>query len=309
MDKNNTPKLQEAMRAYLKGSYETAFNMFCELAWGNNSRAMYFLGMFFDNPNLLFGKIEGVNVVKLSREVSGAWYKLGASRGDPLATLVYVRNEIIEKRTSIHKFNDCFEAVKTMAIEGDAFAQMEMYYTYRDASHYENKYANYLKKDNKEEFKWLREAADSGSPEGMVKLGTCYDGGYYAYGVVSDYKEAIRWYQKAAELNNSRAMYNLGILYSNGRGVQQDHSEAFKWYMKSAELGDVEAMLKLGAAYENDLGVVKSYGEAFKWYMKASGTGHGRGVEGLAKVERLLVNHLNATPQIFNLLGFLKNMK
>ena len=105
------------------------------------------------------------------------------------------------------------------------------------------------------------------------------------------------------------AMYNLGILYSNGRGVQQDHSEAFKWYMKSAEFGDVEAMLKLGSAYENGLGVVKSYGEAFKWYMKASGTGHGRGVEGLAKVERLLVNHLNATPQIFNFLGFLKNMK
>lgn len=231
MDKNNTPKLQEAMRAYLKGSYETAFNMFFELAWGNNSRAMYFLGMFFDNPNSLFGKIEGVNVVKLSREVSGAWYKLGASRGDPLATLVYIRNEIIEKKTSIHKFNDCFEAVKTMAIEGDVFAIMEMYYTYRDASNYENKYANYLKKDNKEEFKWLREAAESGSPEGMVKLGTCYDGGYYAYGVVSDYKEAIRWYQKAAELNNSRAMYNLGILYSNGSGVQQDHSEAFKWYM------------------------------------------------------------------------------
>ena len=75
--------------------------------------------------------------------MSGAWYKLGASRGDPLATLVYIRNEIIEKKTSIHKFNDCFEAVKTMAIEGDAFAQMEMYYTYRDASNYENKYERF----------------------------------------------------------------------------------------------------------------------------------------------------------------------
>ena len=58
--------------------------------------------------------------------------------------LVCVRNEIKEKRTSIHKFNDCFEAVKTMAIEGDAFAQMEIYYTYRDASNYENKYEKFL---------------------------------------------------------------------------------------------------------------------------------------------------------------------
>ena len=299
MDKNNTPKLQEAMRAYLKGSYETAFNMFCELAWGNNSRAMYFLGMFFDNPNSLFGKIEGVNVVKLSREMSSAWYKLGASRNDALATLAFIRNELKEKKTSIRIFNDCFETVRTMAIKGDVFAKMEMYYTYRDVSNYENKYANYLKKDNQEEFKWLREAAESGSPEGMVKLGSCYDGGYYAYSVVSDYKEAVRWYQKAAKLNNSRAMYYLGILYSQGRGVQQNHSEAMKWYMKSAELSDVEAMLKLGSAYENGLGVAKNYGEAFRWYMKAAGTGHGRGVAGLSKVERLLIKNLNATTPIF----------
>ena len=50
MDKNNTPKLQDAMKAYLEGNYETAYNLFLELAWDNNGRAMYFLGMFFDNP-------------------------------------------------------------------------------------------------------------------------------------------------------------------------------------------------------------------------------------------------------------------
>ncbi len=306
MDKIYTPKLQEAMKAYLKGDYETAYILFCELAWENNGRAMFFLGMFFDSTNSLFGRIEGVNIVKLSSEMSSAWYKLGADRNDALATLAYIRNELKEKKTSIRKFNECFEAVRAMAIEGDVFAKMEMYYTYRDASNYENKYANHLKKDNKEEFKWLREAAESGSPEGMVKLGTCYDGGYYAYGVVSDYKEAVRWYQKAAELNNSRAMYHLGILHSRGRGVPQDHSEAIKWYMRSAELGDIEAMLELGAVYEEGLGVEKNCGEAFRWYMKASGTGHGRGVAGLSKAERLLIKNLNASTPVFKAFCFPK---
>lgn len=302
MDKIYTPKLQEAMKAYLQGNYETAYILFCELAWENNGRAMYFLGMFFDSPNYLFGRIEGVNVVKPYREMSSAWYKLGASRGDMLATLAYIRNESKQKKASIRKFNDCFEAVRTMAIEGDVFAKMEMYYTYRDASkNYENKFANYLKKDYKEELKWLCEAAGAGSPEGMVQLGSCYDGGYYAYGVASDYKEAVRWYQKAAELNNSRAMHCLGILYSRGRGVQQDHSEAFKWYMKSAELGDVEAMLELGTVYEEGLGVEKNCGEAFRWYMKAYGTDYGRGVAGLSKVEKMLINNLNATAPIFKM--------
>jgi len=297
--KFDTPKLQDAMKAYLKGNYETAYILFCELAWENNGRAMYFLGMFFDSPNRLFGRIEGVNVVKPYGEMSSTWYKLGASRGDALATLAYIRYELRQKKASIRKFNDCFEAVKTMAIEGDVFAKMEMYYTYRDASNnYENKFANYLKKDYKEEFKWLREAAEAGSPEGMVQLGYCYDGGYYAMGVKSDYKEAFRWYLKAAELNNSRAMYHLGILYSRGRGVQQNHSEAFKWYMKSAELGYIEAMLKLGAVYEEGLGVEKNNGEAFRWYMQAYGTDHGCGVPGLSKVEKMLIKNLNAKAPI-----------
>lgn len=261
MDKNNTPKLQEAMSAYLKGSYETAFNMFCELAFDNNGRAMYFLGKFYE-------VIPGVNIVKQRYELRDTWYKLGASRGDALATLAYIRAKLKltakKNGISIKVFNNCFETVRTKAIEGDAFAKMEMYYTYSDASIYEDYYNKYLNEDYKEEFKWLCEAAETGSPEGMVKLGTCYDGGYYVYGVVSDYKEAIRWYQKAAELNNSMAMYYLGILYSNGRGVQQDHSEAFKWYMKSAELGDVDAMLKLGTAYEDGLGVEKELWRSFK---------------------------------------------
>ena len=34
----DTPELQEAMQAYLKGNYETAYNMFCELAGENNGR-------------------------------------------------------------------------------------------------------------------------------------------------------------------------------------------------------------------------------------------------------------------------------
>ena len=99
----------------------------------------------------------------------------------------------------------------------------------------------------------------------------------------------------------NRAMYHLGILYSQGRGVQQNHSEACRWYMKSAELGDVEAMLKLGSAYENGLGVDYNYGEAFRWYMKAAGTGHGRGVEGLSKAERLLIKNLNASTPVFKM--------
>ena len=248
MDKINTPKLQDAMNAYLKGSYETAFNMFCELAFDNNGRAMYFLGKFYEG-------IPGVNIVKQRYELRDTWYKLGASRGDALATLAYIRAKLkltAKNGISIKVFNNCFETVRTTAIEGDAFAKMEMYYTYSDASIYEDCYKKYLIKDYKEEFKWLREAAEAGSPEGMVKLGTCYDGGYYVYGVVSEYKEAIRWYQKAAEL------------------------------------GDVDAMLKLGTAYEDGLGVEKNYGEASRWYQKAYDSGWGHSVQGKSRLEKLL---------------------
>ena len=145
MDKNNTPKLQEAMSAYLKGSYETAFNMFCELAFDNNGRAMYFLGKFYE-------VIPGVNIVKQRYELRDTWYKLGASRGDALATLAYIRAKLkltAKNGISIKVFNNCFETVRTKAIEGDAFAKMEMYYTYSDASIYEDYYNKYLNEDYK----------------------------------------------------------------------------------------------------------------------------------------------------------------
>jgi hypothetical protein len=267
----DTPKLKEAIQAYLKGNYETAYNMFCGLAFENNGRAMYFLGKFFDG-------IEGVNVVEPKDEISGKWYKLGASRGDALATLI---NYLIPGNIAYFKrlgdsaqidFKDCFEAVKTMAIEGDAFAQMEIYEAYCGL----RMYHYCIEGDDKEAFKWLCKAAESGNPDGMFVLGRCYDRDWHItstknpFHVENDFEKACRWYQKAAELNNSRAMSYLGELYSKGRGVQQNHNEAFKWYMKAAGLGDPEAMLNLGVAYEEGLGVEKNYGEAFRWYQKAS---------------------------------------
>jgi len=263
----DTPELQEAMQAYLKGNYETAYNMFCELAGENNGRAMYFLGKFF------YG-IEGVNVVEPSGEISSAWYKLGASKGDALATLASIEGFLnIEHYVELGDgttdgFKDSLEAVVSMAAEGDVFAKMELYHICRD---FMRKYV-----EEKEAFSWLREAAESGNPDAMFQLGECYDRGWpvksnnkNAFHVENDYEEACRWYQKAAELNNSSAMLNLGKLYSEGRGVQQNHGEAFKWYMKAAELGDPEAMLNLGIAYEEGLGVEKNYGKAFRWYQKA----------------------------------------
>lgn len=281
----DTPKLQEAMQSYLKGNYETAYNMFCELAGKNNGRAMYFLGKFF------YG-IEGVNVVEPSGEISKAWYKLGASKGDALATLANIEGfhdiqhyvELGDGTTD--GFKDSLEAVVSMAAEGDVFAKMELFYTYRDFMRY------YV--DEKEAFSWLREAAESGNPDAMFELGSCYDRGWAvksnkegAFHVENDFEKACYWYQKAAESNNSRAMLYLGELYSEGRGVQQSHSEAFKWYMKAAECGDPEAMLNLGIAYEEGLDVERNYGEAFKWYQKASEPEYCKS-EAETKIEELL---------------------
>ncbi len=249
----DTPKLQEATKAYLTGNYEAAFNLFCELAGENNGRAMYFLGCFYDG-------IKGVNVVKQSFGMSNAWFKLGAGRGDALATLRVLEDVDFkaEGNTSVSEFNDCLDAVKAMAMEGNAFAKMEMYYTYV--------FSNHVKRNDKEAFKWCREAAEAGNPDGMMQLGFCYAGGW---GVGKDYEEARRWYQKAAELNNSKAMLFLGILYGEGCGVKQDQEEALKWYRKAAKLGERGAMFDLGVAYEGGFVVKKNYGKAVRWFQKA----------------------------------------
>ena len=119
----------------------------------------------------------------------------------------------------------------------------------------------------------FRRGAEAGDPQGMYKLGVCYDFG--EGGLTEDDAKAVELYQKAAEVGNARAMYNLAqaYVYHQG-GLTKDESKAVEWYKKAAEAGEATAMYELGYAYEYGKGgLTKDTSKAVEWYKKAAEAG------------------------------------
>ncbi|CDF05801.1 stress protein [Megasphaera elsdenii CAG:570] len=84
------------------------------------------------------------------------------------------------------------------ADQGNAVAQNNLGYCYRNGEGVEQDYA--------EAVKWGRKAADQGNAVAQNNLGYCYQNGE---GVKQDKKEAAKWYQKAADQGNKDAQKNL----------------------------------------------------------------------------------------------------
>lgn len=121
-----------------------------------------------------------------------------------------------------------------------------------------------------------RRAADMGDPQGMYKLGVCYDFG--KGGLTKDTSKAMdmEWYQKAAEAGNARAMYKLGICYWKCcyGGIRKAEAKAMEWYQKAAEAGYATAMCQLGLCYKYGYGeITKDMSKAVEWYQKAAEAG------------------------------------
>lgn len=111
------------------------------------------------------------------------------------------------------------EFARSRAEWGDTRAQLWM------AALYSEGYGG-APKDVEEALRWLRQAAEQGSPEGQWQLGFAYVDGE---GVVQDTEEAAKWYRRAAEQNDPMGQVSLGYMYLEGNGVPKNRIEAYKW--------------------------------------------------------------------------------
>ena len=131
-----------------------------------------------------------------------------------------------------------------------------------------------LTKDEAKAVEWYQKAAEAGSVRAMCSLGFCYAFGQG--GLTRDEAKAVEWYQKAAEAGNAGAMCNLGHCYEYGKGgLTMDDATAVEWYQKAAEAGETTAMCKLGYYYKYGRGgLTKDGTKAVEWYQKAAEAGY-----------------------------------
>lgn len=147
-------------------------------------------------------------------------------------------------------------------------------------------------------------AASKGNPQGLYRLGYCYESGmgvkkdeskalqYYTlssdkgYGLAQmvlggryqaglcglkvDYQKAFSLYTKAAQQNVLGAKTYLAKLYLDGMGVSKDFNKALKLLKEEADLGASLALFTLAQLYENGEGVARDYRKAVTYYEKVA---------------------------------------
>ena len=123
-------------------------------------------------------------------------------------------------------------------------------------------------------FVWYMNAAESGSPEAMRRVGLLYEGkivDWNGKGIDKDYKQAFKWLRKAAEDKDDKsAMVEIGQMYAEGNeAVRRDPDKAMKWFQHAAETGDPNGQMLVAQAFEKGLGVQQNQREAYKWYSLA----------------------------------------
>ena len=241
----------EAVAAYNRGDYATAYRGFRRLAERGEARAQYHLGTLYEH---------GTGV---PQDYASAvqWYRSAALKGNPegQASLGYMHHT---GKGVPRDFAEAMWWYRRAAEQGDAFAEFYLGYMYAAGQGVPRDYA--------EAVRWYRRAADRGNDWAEFNLGHMFETGK---GVRQDIAEAMRWYRRAAGRGHTKAQYQLGFLLAFGKGVPKDQVEAARWYRRAAEQGLVEAQINLGNLYAFGEGVSQDYAQAAHWYRRAAAQG------------------------------------
>ena len=118
----------------------------------------------------------------------------------------------------------------------------------------------------------LREKVEQKDPLAQFVLADMY---YIGRGVKKNKKEELKWVLESARRGHAFARYYLAIKYLIGEGVEKDEKEAFDWMLKVANQGYALAQAMLGEMYITGAGVKEEdKEEAFKRWLKAARQGH-----------------------------------
>ena len=161
-------------------------------------------------------------------------------------------------------------ALFASAAAGDAEAQFNLGFSLWE----QKKYA--------ESAKWMRKAADQGSPPAQTMLGTLYASGN---GVAQSDFEAAKWFSKAAESGDAYAQLFLADAYSEGRGVPRNQKEAARLMEEAADKKNPQAQATLGWWYINGINTDMDLDRGRKLLREAAAQGNEEASAYIARLE------------------------
>lgn len=141
---------------------------------------------------------------------------------------------------------------------------------YPPAWHKVGEYFLYDKKklaNEKEGFKRLELAANSGFPMSQNALGECYRDGI---GTKRNFQKAVELFKQASDKGHYIAQCNLGKCFTRGEGVIMDVKKAAQYFEISARKGFVYAQYCIGSCFLDGVGVERNWEMAAHWLAKAA---------------------------------------
>lgn len=125
--------------------------------------------------------------------------------------------------------------------------------------------------DHKEEFNWLKRAAELGDVNSISLVGHCCIGGY---GTQPDSSQAFLWFEKAAISGDVESQVTVGCMLrdgiSQGAGILKDPHKAIYWFENAAKKENDVAQMCLGGMYRDGNGILKDTKKALFWYTKSA---------------------------------------
>ncbi|MBE6368072.1 MAG: sel1 repeat family protein [Lentisphaerae bacterium] len=132
--------------------------------------------------------------------------------------------------------------------------------------------------------KLYRQAADTGHPEALYKLGSCFNEGI---GLERNTEEAFELFFQAAKLDYPPAQYAVGRCFELGSGTPQDDRAAFYWYYQAALRYEPRSLLEAGRRMLDGRGTDRNPQQAAILLEQALANGMTEAAGLLAKARRM----------------------
>lgn len=160
--------------------------------------------------------------------------------------------------------DDSHEKNKSLAMKGDAQAQLELGYDYL--------YGFNVSRDLEQAARWLEAAAENGNAEAQHSLAMMYDSGE---GVDKDTDKAMELYLKSANQGYDLAQLSLAQAYSLGYNDEYDtdYVKAAEWATRAAFQENESAQRLLASFYLHGFGVRRNKTIAKEWYNRSCSNG------------------------------------
>lgn len=205
----------EAVDAYDREDYKTAFRGFSLLAEQGNARAQFNLGVMYS---------DGIGVTK-DEQQAVVWYRKSAEQGNTGAQF-NLGNMYANGRGVAKDERQAAAWFRKAAVQGDAVAQLRLGIIYV--------FGQGLPKDEPQAVVWYRRSAEQGNAGAQLSLGIMYDSGR---GAPKDEQQAYFWWLLASANGNEDAKKYMGIAEETLLPQQraQAQADARVWRPKTAQ--------------------------------------------------------------------------